>query len=103
MRSDDAIAKETPCTCPKIAPDNTGNDVTVSEELSRETAPPDVAAPITKPEIVIVTADAGMEIPLVVTTRKVLVVGLQNAVRPLILVLPADTVGTIDEAKNPDG
>ncbi len=65
--------------------------------------PPDDAAPMTKPEIVIVTADAGMDAPAVVMTSRVLVVELQNAVRPLMLVPAAEIVGTIDEVKNPGG
>ncbi len=47
-------------------PDDTGNDGTVSAELSRYTKPPDVAAPMAKPEIVSVTADAGMGTPAIV-------------------------------------
>ena len=35
MRSDDAMPKETCLTCPIIAPDDTGNEGTMSDEVSR--------------------------------------------------------------------
>ena len=100
IRSDDDITKEAFFTCPKMLPDETGNDGTVSAELSRKTDPPDVAAPIAKPDIVIVTADEGnMGAPAVVMTTLVFVVELQNATKSLTLVLPAVTVGRTEGLK----
>ncbi len=103
MRSDDAIVNDTPFTCPNIAPEDNGSDGTVSVELSRCTEPPDVTVPITKPDIVMVTVDAGMGTPATVITSRLLAVGLHSKVRSLTLVLPAATLGTLDAAKNPEG
>jgi hypothetical protein len=58
---------------------------------------------MTKPDIVIVTVDAGMGAPATVTTSWELVVGLQISVRSMMLVAPTATLGTIDGAKNPEG
>jgi hypothetical protein len=64
---------------------------------------PSVAGPSLKPMIVTVKAAAEMVAPAIEMTTDVLVGEPQFPVSPNTLLLPADTVGVSDMAKNPEG
>ena len=87
-----------------ITPDETGAESIGSAFVETVTpTEPTVAAPIMKPRMVTVNADAIIVAPDVVITTDVAVVAPHVAISPATLLAPGATLGVTEEAKKPEG
>ncbi len=103
MRSEEAMVKETDETGGKIPPDDTAFEIEHAFARNLTPTEPAVAAPIVKPLIVTVNADAGMAAPDVVSVTAVAEVAPHVAVKPTTLLAPDATEGTTEDAKKLEG
>jgi hypothetical protein len=103
MRSEEAMVNETDETRLKIPPDDTALEIVHVFARNLTSTEPAVAAPIVKPLIVTVNADAGMAAPDVVSVKAVEEVALHVAVKPATLLAPKPTEGTTEDAKKLKG
>ena len=100
MRSEEAMVNETDETRGKrIPPDDTAFEIEHAFARNLTSTEPAVAAPIVKPLIVTVKADAGMAAPDVVIVTAVAEVAPHDAVKPATLLAPEATEGTTEDAK----
>ena len=103
MRSEEAMVNETDETRVKIPPDDTAFEIEHAFARNLTSTAPAVAAPIVKPLIVTVNADAGMAAPDVVIVTAVAEVAPHVAVKPATLLAPEATEGTTEDAKKLEG
>ena len=104
MRSTEAMVNETDETRGKsIPPDDTAFENEHAFARNLTSTEPVVAAPIVKPLIVTVNADAGMAAPDVVIVTAVAEVAPHVAVKPATLLAPEATEGTTEIAKKLEG
>ena len=103
MRSEEAMVNETDETRLKIPPDDTALEIVHAFARNLTSTEPAVAAPIVKPLIVTVKADAGMTAPDVVIVTAVAEVAPHVAVKPATLLAPKATEGTTEDAKKLEG
>ena len=99
MRSEEAMVNETDETRVKIPPDDTAFENEHAFARNLTSTEPVVAAPIVKPLIVTVNADAGMAAPDVVIVTAVAEVAPHVAIKPATLLAPEATEGTTEDAK----
>ena len=100
MRSEEAMVKTTDETREGyIPPDDTAVETEHTFARNLTSTEPAVAAPIVKPLIVTVIADAGMAAPDVVSVTAVAEVAPNVAVKPATLLAPEATEGTTEDAK----
>jgi len=98
------VSASSPRPSALITPDATGDESIGSLFVDTLTpTAPLVAAPIVKPLIVTVNADAPIVAPDVVITTDVAVVGLHVTVSPATLLAPEATIGLMEDAKKPEG
>ncbi len=99
MRSEEAMFKETEETRDIMPPDDTVFETEQTLARNVTSSDPAVAAPIVKPLIVMINADAGINTPEVVNMTAVAEVVPNVAVKPATLLALGATKGITEDAK----